>query len=179
MRSPKRFGPCTPGGVNSSPTEDASDEGSASPSEEALWQLYKIAVDEYRFQVNLNWQRLQYFLGLNVAILGVGAGLLRVGTAQDQQPSNVLPGLVFLAGVGLSAAAWYLARRQQDYYRNARNRMTKIGKRLGIHELGVGTTAGARGEPSRPWAKVRVVNQIVLAGLAVLNGIGAWFAFFK
>ena len=47
------------------------------PSRDDLWRLYTHAVEEYRFQVSLNWQRLQYFMGLNVAVLSVGAGLLR------------------------------------------------------------------------------------------------------
>lgn len=37
-----------------------------------LVDLYKVAVEEYRFQVDLNWKRTQYFLALNVAILGCG-----------------------------------------------------------------------------------------------------------
>jgi hypothetical protein len=98
---------------------------------EALWRLYAHAVDEYRFQVNLNWQRLQYFLGLNVAILGVGAGLLRLGSNRQPQPDNTLPALVFFAGVCLSLASWYMARRQQGYYRSARDTMIQIADLLG------------------------------------------------
>jgi hypothetical protein len=151
----------------------------ASHDEEVLWKLYAHAVEEYRFQVNLNWQRLQYFLGLNLAILGVGAGLLRLGSEGDPDPNNLLPALVFLAGVGLSLAAWHLARKQQGYYRSARDRMTAIADQLGVADLGVATTAGARGESTSRWAKVRTVNEAVLAGLAVLNAIGAAFAWFE
>lgn len=126
------------GGVNS-PEPD-----NAGVTDETLWRLYSHAVDEYRFQVNLNWQRLQYFLGLNLAILGVGSGLLRLGSGQQPHPSNTLPGLVFVAGVLLSLASWYLARKQQGYYRNARDKMTEIAGLLDIAHLGVATTAGAR-----------------------------------
>lgn len=144
---------------------------------ETLWRLYAHAVDEYRFQVNLNWQRLQYFLGLDVAILGVGAGLLRIGSNRQPQPDNTLPALVFFAGVCLSPASWYLARRQQTYYRTARDNMTRIAERLGVAELGVSTTAGARQEKRPWWTKVRTVNEAVLLALAILNGCGVFYAF--
>lgn len=65
----------------SSPTGSASAE--AQPQREDLWQLYKLAIEEYRFQVNLNWQRSQYFLGLNAAIISVGAGLIHLGPQDD------------------------------------------------------------------------------------------------
>jgi hypothetical protein len=146
---------------------------------ETLWRLYAHAVDEYRFQINLNWQRLQYFLGLNVAILSVGAGLLRLGSNQRPQPDNTLPALVFIAGVCLSLASWYLARRQQTYYRNARDTMTRIARLLHVDHLGVSTTAGARGERQPWWTKVRTVNEAVLVAMAALNGIGAFYAFVK
>lgn len=151
-------------------------EGTTSTNDE-LWRLYGIAVDEYRFQVNLNWQRLQYFLGLNVAILSVGAGLLRLGTRNGQHLDNTLPGLVFVAGVALSLAAWNLARRQQTYYRAARDTMLRVGARLDVGDLGVATTAGSRGEVRPWWSKVRTVNEAVLATLALLNAGGALYAF--
>lgn len=146
------------------------------PDEDTLWRLYAHAVDEYRFQVNLNWQRLQYFLGLDVAILGVGAGLLRLGGSRQPPPDNSLPALVFFAGVCLSLASWHLARRQHAYYRVARDTMIRIADRLGVAELGVSTTAGARGEARPWWTKVRTVNEAVLLSLAVLNGCGVVYA---
>jgi hypothetical protein len=155
-------------------TDDASEAGL---DNDTLWKLYSHAVDEYRFQVNLNWQRLQYFLGLNVAILGVGTALLRLGTREQPDPDNTLPALVFIAGVCLSAAAWYLARKQQGYYRSARDRMTNIAELLAVSAFAVATTAGARGEMQPWWSKVRTVNEAVLIVLALLNGIGAIYAF--
>ncbi len=56
-------------------TEPVASEDEESRRQE-LVDLYKVAVEEYRFQVDLNWKRTQYFLALNVAILGVGTGLV-------------------------------------------------------------------------------------------------------
>jgi hypothetical protein len=38
--------------------------GNAELSEERLWNLYGNVLEEYRFQVSLNWQRTQYLLVL-------------------------------------------------------------------------------------------------------------------
>jgi hypothetical protein len=47
-------------------------------SSETLLDLYKIALDEYRFEVRLGWDRTTYFLVLNSAILTVATGLLKL-----------------------------------------------------------------------------------------------------
>lgn len=60
-------------------------------------KLYELAIDEYRFQVQLNWDRSKYLLGFTVAIIGLGAGLLRVG-------DRASPFLVFVFAVGLFAS---------------------------------------------------------------------------
>ena len=41
-----------------------------------LIRLYEIAVEEYRFQVQLNWNRAQYLLGFNTAVIAAGAALI-------------------------------------------------------------------------------------------------------
>jgi hypothetical protein len=48
------------------------------PSREDLLNLYGKALDEYRFQVRLNWDRTQYFLALDLGILAAAAGLVRL-----------------------------------------------------------------------------------------------------
>lgn len=157
----------------------SNDAEGAGQDRDRLWQLYGHAIDEYRFQVNLNWQRLQYFLGLNLAILGVGTGVLRLGTDTQAQPDNTLPALVFVAGVVLSLGSWRLARIQHAYYRTARDQMVALGEQVGAGGHAIATTGGARGEKNRWWLKVRVINEGVLFALAALNGIGAYYAFFR
>lgn len=49
-------------------------EDEQGPSREELTDLYKIAVEEYRFQVTLNWDRAKYLLGFNTAVITVGTG---------------------------------------------------------------------------------------------------------
>jgi hypothetical protein len=46
-----------------------------------LFDLYRIAIEEYRFQVRLNWDRTAYHLTLNSGLVAVAVGLLKVGSA--------------------------------------------------------------------------------------------------
>jgi len=39
---------------------------------------YKVAVDEYRFEVKLGWDRAMYYMVFNTAIISVGTGLLKL-----------------------------------------------------------------------------------------------------
>lgn len=143
--------------------------------QETLWRLYEQAVEEYRFQVNLNWQRTQYFLGLDVAILGVATGLLRLGTGAH--PSDLLPGLVFVAGVLLSLCSVFLTWQQHDYYRHARDQVKRLRDELHVGDRGIVTTSGSRDEPRSRWLKVRAVIESVLLTIAGLNAVGAAYAF--
>ena len=41
-----------------------------------LLELYRVVIDEYRFQVRLNWDRTQYFFVLNTAVTTAAGTLL-------------------------------------------------------------------------------------------------------
>jgi hypothetical protein len=55
------------------------------PSREELFDLYKAAVEEYRFQVKLNADRSRDYVVLNSAIIAAGITLL----GQAQRPELV------------------------------------------------------------------------------------------
>lgn len=155
----------------SSPTGSGS--GGTGPSNEDLWQLYKIAVEEYRFQVNLNWQRSQYFLGLNAIIIGVGAGLVQLqptGT-EDGAPLTVA---VFLVGVVLAMSSIFGLWQQHAYYRKARDRMLDVGDLLDLGILAVASTPGSVGQSKR-LLKVQNVSYVVLAILGCVDLFGAFY----
>ena len=42
-----------------------------------LLKVYDSAINEYRFNVQLGWDRTKFFLGLSVTGIGAGAGLIR------------------------------------------------------------------------------------------------------
>ena len=113
-----------------------------------LIDLYKIAVDEYRFEVNLNWDRMKYYLVLNSAVLSVAVGLLEL-----QEKLNVFVGLIFLAGVATSYIGVQAIKKGHQYYEHTVFKKTLLEDLLGLNEklenypsnlatLSIGTTKG-------------------------------------
>lgn len=95
-------------------------------------ELYKLAVEEYRFQAEFNWKRTQYLLAFNAAVLAAGLAVAgRFG-------NFAIP--IFALGVVACLLAVLVQRQQHDYYRAARDRMTRIERQLDIPEP-VDTTA--------------------------------------
>lgn len=43
-----------------------------------MLELYKVILDEYRFQVNLNWERNKFYVLLNSGLITATCGLLRI-----------------------------------------------------------------------------------------------------
>ena len=68
-----------------------------------LLDLHKIAVEEIRFEVTLNWQRTQYYFTVNTAVIAVAAGLLK----SDERAAAGMVMALFLVGCVLA----YLAER--------------------------------------------------------------------
>jgi hypothetical protein len=159
--------------------------------------LYKIAVEEYRFEVRLGWDRTTYFLGLNAAILTVATGLLKL-----ENPAIVylFIALLFMFGVATSVAGARSILRAHEYYRNTIVKKTGIEEHLGLsaslpglHEsfnLAIGTTTGQSerlqilNDPKawvdRPLRKrsITFFVNLVLYAMAGVNGIGVVMALF-
>jgi hypothetical protein len=164
--------------------------------DDKLLDLYKIALDEYRFVVRLAWERTTYFLVLNSAILTVATGLLKL---QNPPAVYFFIALLFLLGCGTSAIGAMSITRGHEYYRRAVVTKTLIEKRLrltepipGMHvslNLAIATTKGQGDHMSilndpelwiarkmRP-ASITYRLRIVLIALAVVNVIGAATSF--
>lgn len=134
-----------------------------------------MAVEEYRFQVQLNTQRFQWYTALDVALLTVGTGLLRLQGGGD---GRLLTSLVFGVGAVLAAFTAFTVARQVDYQHRAREQAKKIAAELGLTEFAIGSTPGwgdeVEGErPSRWPPKVRSVNYGLLAVLGAVHVVGA------
>jgi len=118
-------------------------------SNEDLFALYKIALEEYRFQVRLNWDRTTYHLTLSSGLIAVAAGLLKLGTAS---PVNLAVAGVFLIGMCVSVIGIKTIRKGHTYYRNIIVKKTLLEDQLGLMKplegyaakptLAVGTTVG-------------------------------------
>ncbi len=119
-------------------------------------ELYRIAVEEYRFQAQYNWSRTQYLLGFNVAVLAAALALV--------ERSGRGAALVFLVGLCAAILSAAVVRQQHDYYRAARDHMRRVEDRYHVppdERLDTTSTLGRRRR------KVSV-NQVVYLLLALI-----------
>lgn len=137
--------------------------------------LYKLAVEEYRFQVNLNWDRSKYLLAFNTVLIGAATGLIRVGGADG----HLLIGAIFALGLVAAFLSVLAIRVQQGYYKEARRRMTSLGDTLTLADFQIATTPGARGDRTG-WkgrlGKVQTILYILLAVCMAIDAVGIGYA---
>jgi len=138
------------------------------PERAELLELYRVAVDEYRFQTTFNWSRAQYWMVFNSGILIAGTALLTV------PGRSFYPVVVFLVGAVaalLSMRAVQVAHNR--YYRAARGRVKRFEELLDLPaDLRFDTTAGFTGR-SRPKVNVAAVTYLLLTALAMADIAGA------
>lgn len=133
-----------------------------------LWDQYKVAIDEYRFQVDLNWRRTQYFFALNAAVLVAAIGLLRTG-ADLPAVVEVAP---FFVGVATSLLALAANSTQKEYYRATQDTKRALEQRLGLGELATRTTPGMGSKRKRKLGKVTTLQNVVLWVFVLANVAG-------
>jgi hypothetical protein len=87
-----------------------------------------MAVDEYRFQVRLNWERTRDYFILNGALVSVALGLHRSGDFAN----NLLVGCVLLiaCAIGILGAVTHLTGHK--YYRRTVYKKTLLEDILGL-----------------------------------------------
>lgn len=139
------------------------------PDRDDLWTLYKTGVEEYRFQVQLNNQRFQWYVGLDVVLVTIGTGLLRLS---DRGDGRFLTSLIFLVGVVLAVFTGRAVAQQVTYQREAREQVMKVAAALHIEEFSIRSTGGWKETPAPWWMKVRSLNYSLLAVLAGVNLVG-------
>jgi len=140
--------------------------GPEPPERDDLWRLYELHVNEYRHQVQLNTSRYQWYTTLDVALITVGTGLLRITAKND---GRTLTALVFATGTILACFTAIATARQVGYQHAARSQALKVAAALGVTDWAIATTPGWRNSPNRWWTKVRTVNYALLAVLGAIN----------
>jgi hypothetical protein len=157
------------------PTEPHPVEPAVTLARDELLELYKIAVEEYRFQVRLNADRSRDFIVLNSAIIAAAITLL----GQARLP--LLAGMVFLIGLVVAVLSALGTHTQHGYYRDARNRTAQLEERLGIRREGdrdlVLYKAKPTGSRYRRFGSITNFNYIILGLLCLVDLIGAFFSF--
>jgi hypothetical protein len=137
------------------------------PRDELL-KLYQIALDEYRFQVNLNWSRTQYYLTLNVGIIAIATGILQIAKGHV---GDLTAGLYF-AGLVCCTLSLAASSVQKRYYEAIRDHKTKLERELGIQTYGIHTTPGMGSVVVSRLGRVTTLLNVVLVVLGLMNVAG-------
>jgi hypothetical protein len=136
---------------------------------EALERQYDRALAEYRFQVDLNWRRSEYFFVLNVGVLIAALTLV----SADDVP-RALVALLFGIGALLAGLSVLANETQHTYYRSARNLKQELEQRIELEELAIVTTQGM-GSTLRQLGRVRTFMKIMLIAIGLVDLGGAAF----
>lgn len=133
-----------------------------------LREQYRLAIDEYRFQVDLNWRRSEYFFVLNIGVLVAGVTLL----ASKEVPS-ILVAFVFGLGALLAVLSVFANNTQAGYYHAVRDLKKDIEGDLDLADLAIATTPGMGSRISR-LGKVGTFLKTMLIAIACvdLTGVG-------
>ena len=137
---------------------------------EQLQRQYDRALAEYRFQVDLNWRRSEYFFVLNVGVLIAAATMF----SSDQVP-QALAGALFLIGALLAILSVFANEAQHGYYRAARDLKSDLEARLELDSLALATTPGMGSRYVR-LGRVGTFLKIMLIAIALVDVGGAVFA---
>lgn len=125
--------------------------------------LYRIAVEEYRFQAQFNWSRTQYLLAFNAGILAAAIGLA------SQQ--GRLAAIAFGLGVVAAVLSLLVVKVQHGYYRAARDHMRCIESELDIPDSQRLDTTAKLGDRNRT-ISVNMVVYLLLGAVATANALG-------
>jgi hypothetical protein len=126
--------------------------------------IYKAAIEEYRWQAQFNWTRTQYTLVFNTAILAAATAVASHGGRSAV--------LVYGLGVVAAVVSALVVRTQHDYYRAARDRMKRVEEDLAIppdHRTNTTSTLGHR----RRTASVTQLVYLLLGAMCVADVTGA------
>lgn len=107
------------------------------------FELYKIAIEEYRFQVRYNWERNRFYLTLSAGIVSVAASLLRLPGSQDFE-FLLIP--LFIIGAVIAFIGLQTLTKGHEYYRRTILKMTQLATDLGLSaiEQPIASTEGQR-----------------------------------
>jgi hypothetical protein len=98
-----------------------------------LFDLYKIAIDEYRFNVRLGWDRTRFYLLLTMSITGASLAILRLTSF----PQAKIPAVGMLClGLLVAHIGKLTNKRSHEYYRRSIVQKTGIEKELGLVATG-------------------------------------------
>lgn len=99
--------------------------------ESYLRDLYKLSLEEDRYQVQLNWDKTKFFLLLDASLITAGAALVRV---QASPLAAALGALTFFAGALIALVGYVSLGEGKVYHRQAVAKCVLVGEKVGLTE---------------------------------------------
>lgn len=137
---------------------------------EELLELYKLALEDYRFQVQLNQDRSRYFLVLNLTVIGIATGVVQLG----QGSVSVLVAFLYLAGFLFCLFSIFALQAQRKFYHSARDQKRYFEERLMLGETSI-TPVDRAGSRIKKLVTFKGFVNFMFVVLAVLNLVSAVF----
>jgi hypothetical protein len=97
---------------------------------ELLLKVYSTAIDEYRFNVQLNWDRTKFFIFLSSGLLAAGVGLIKI--AQDSTQTWIFLVVFFFLSAFINIFGLNTVSVGKGYYREAVFIKTILERELGL-----------------------------------------------
>jgi hypothetical protein len=116
--------------MTSTDTEENQNGAAQSQDRELLLKVYQAAIDEYRFNVNLSWERTKFFLALVSGLIAAGVGLLRYSA--DNLPASFFLLAFFAMTLAVTRLARQVGERGKEYTQEAVYKKTLIERELGL-----------------------------------------------
>lgn len=149
-----------------------------------LQKQYELVLQEYRFQVLLNWDRAKHYLVFNTAIFGAAAALYKGATSWASQAA--VAALLVVAALNSFAGRVAVALGEQ-YYGNIRDTKTELERALDVGKYAIVSTPGmgrahgvnAAGTPEAGrfrLKKITTQTRILLTTIGFFAGLGAVYA---
>lgn len=154
------------------------------PDKASLQKQYEIVMQEYRFQVQLNWDRAKHFLVFNTAILAGAVALYRNGSTWA---SKVGVAAMLLLAAANSLVGQDAVAMGHEYYRSICDLKTRLEAALELTEFAIVSTpgmqrahahaaAGTRAHGKHRWRKITAQVRGLLLLIFALSGLGAVYA---
>jgi hypothetical protein len=146
-------------------------------SRRRLETQYAHVLAEYRFQVQLNWDRSKHYFAFNTVLLGAAVALYNQQRSSALASSGVFA-LLLIAALNSFHGMWAIERGHQ-YYRSIRRTKADLENALGMGAFAIQSTPGMLRDvdmaaAGTPQAGVGRFGQITAQGRWLLCIIGAF-----
>ena len=97
---------------------------------ELLLKVYGSALDEYRFNVQLGWDRSKFYLTISTTAIAAGVGLMKLSS--DSVSASLFLAAYFGLLIGLTYLGYETLLVSKRYYRQALLTKTLVERELGL-----------------------------------------------